>query len=161
RLRDPARAHVLLARQRLPVHGRERVAIRVLPERDRDVREVVARGAVLVHVAPRQHRDLVDRTEEAPRPAPLPRRVDAIARPRPRAAALVGALARAPCDRALALPARDRERRVSGRAAAGAAAVADLAEEGDAAQPEVARDLDLAAVLHRERDEPVDLAGRD
>src|SRR5690606_35806313 len=37
----------------------------------------------------------------------------------------------------------------------------DLGEERDAAEPEVARHLDLASVLHREGDEAVDLRGRD
>jgi hypothetical protein len=77
----------------------------------------------------------------------------------PGAATLVGALAGAPRDGHLALPAGDGERRVSGRAAAGAPAVAHLPEEGDAAEPEVARHLDLAPVLHREGDQAVDLGG--
>ena len=76
---------------------------------------------------------------------------------RPRPARLRGALARPPRDRDLALTGRDRHRRLADDAAAGAAAVADLGEEGDVAEPDVAGDVDLAAVLHREHREAVDV----
>jgi hypothetical protein len=44
-------------------------------------------------------------------------------------------------------------------AAAGTAAVADLGKERDVTEAEVAGDVDLAALLHREHRQPIDLGG--
>ena len=117
----------------------------MLAERERDVGEVVARAAVLVHVAAGEHRDLVDRAQQAERPASTAgvRRCAAAACAHGRLA-FAGALARPPRDRDLALAGRDRHRGLADDAAPGAAAVADLGEEGDVAEPDVARDVDLA-----------------
>src|SRR5262249_48005271 len=144
RLGDPARRHVLLARQLALAHGRIGIAVGVLAEGDRDVREVIARGAVLVHVAAREHADLVDGPNQPEGPRPLEAPAHALRRLRPGPARLVGALARAPGDGHLGLSGRDRHRGVTDRAAARASAVADLAEVGDVAQTDVARHVDLA-----------------
>ncbi len=83
---------------------------------------------------------------------------DAPAHLGPRPAALGGALAGPPRDGHVALTGGDGHRRVAHDAAAGAAAVADLGEERDVTEADVAGDVDLAAVLHREHRQPVDLA---
>ena len=114
RLGDPARVHVLLAGQRLVAHGRVRVAVRVLAERERDVREVVAGVAVLVHRPAGQDRDLVDRPQQPERPAPLLVPGEPLRHLGPRPARLRGALARPPRDRDLAL-ARSRPPSPPGR----------------------------------------------
>ena len=53
--------------ERPVAHHRVGVPVGVLARRDGDVAEVLARGAVLVHVAVRPHADDVDRADEAPR----------------------------------------------------------------------------------------------
>ena len=67
-LGDPAGGHVVVARHRLGVHLGRRVAVGVLAEGDGDVGQVVAGGAVLVHVPAGQHGDLIDRPQQPPRP---------------------------------------------------------------------------------------------
>ena len=66
-----------------------------------------------------------------------------------------------PGDRDVALTGRDGHRRVQDRAAPRAAAVADLREEREVAEPDVARDVDLAVQLHRVRRHAVDLRRSD
>ena len=130
-----------------------------------DVGEVVARRAVLVHVAPgrasrsrrpaaasptaRLHWSRGPPSRCAERPGPRPA---APSPPRLRARQAT-ATSHWPVATAIAAWPTD--------AAAGAAAVADLGEEGDVAEADVAGDLDLAVGLHRVRREPVDLGGLD
>ena len=159
RLGDPAGVHVLLARERLVEHRRRRVAVGVLAERDCDVGEMLAAGAELVHVAAREHRDLVHGADDAEGAAPLPMTGDAPAHLGPGAAAFGGALAGPPRHGHVALTGGDRHRCVAHDAAARAAAVADLGEERDVTEAQVAGDVDLATVFHREHRHPVDLGG--
>ena len=65
---------------------------------ERDIREVVPRVAVLVHRAPGEHRDLVDRTQHAERPAPLLVSGKTVRDLRPRPAGLGRPLTGAPRD---------------------------------------------------------------
>src|SRR5439155_9038703 len=124
-LGDPAGIHVVVARELLAVHRGVRVVVGVLPEGDRYVREVVARRAVLVHVPTRQHGDLVDRPEQAERPAEHPLIVHVLRLLRPRTTGAGGALAGAPGEDDVGLAGRDGHRGVGDRAAAGTTAVAD------------------------------------
>ena len=161
RLGDPACVHVVVARHGLVAHRRVGVAGRVLAECQGDVREVIARAAVLVHVPAGEERDLVDGADHSERSRPLT--VVGEARPglSPRTARRVGALAGAPGDRHGALPGRDRHRGLPDHTATGAAAVADLREPGDIAESHVAGDIDLAVRLHRVRRDAVDFRRRD
>ena len=106
-----------------------------------------------------RHRDLVDRAQQTERAAPLLVPGEAVRDLGPGPARLRRPLAGPPRDRDLALAGRDRHRGLADHAAAGAAAVADLGEERDVAEPDVAGDVDLAAVLHREHRQAVDVAG--
>ncbi len=130
-------------------------------ERDRDVGEVVARAAVLVHVAAGEHRDLVDRAQDAERAGPLAEVVESRLGLRPRPARGGGALAGPPRDDHRRLAGGDRHRGLPDDAATRAAAEPDLREVRDVAEADGARDVDLAVGLHRERREPVDLRRRD
>ena len=146
--------------------GRSRIIaygflLRVLARRDGDVAEVLARGAVLVHVAVRPHADHVDRTDEAPR------RVQrlVVASPAP-APATTAATSCAPRLRArwqtttVGEPGRDRRRGVHDRRARGAAAVGDLVPPAaGSVTPEPARDRHLVRVLHLEHRHAVDVLG--
>ena len=161
RFRDPAGAHVVVARHRLVAHGRSRVARRVLAEGERDVGEVVACAAVFVHVTAREQRDLVDGTDHTERPRPLTAVGEPGLRLGPRAARRIGALAGPPRDRHGALTGRDGHRRLAHDPAAGAAAEPDLREPRDLAEPDVAGHVDLTIRLHRVRGDAVDLRRMD
>ena len=150
-----------LARQRLVAHRRRRVARRVLAERDGDVREVIARRAVLVHVA-------------AGRASRSRRRGAGC--PNGRVHCQLSASRACACAHGrLVLSARLRARHATAvvhwpvataiaawpdDTAPGAAAEADLREERDVAEPDRPGDVDLAVRLHRVRREPVDLRRR-
>ena len=151
------RVHVVVARHRLVAHRRVGVARRVLAERERDVREVIARAAVLVHVTAGEHRDLVDGPDHAERARPLLAVGEAAAWACAHGRLAGSALAGPPGDRDRALPGGDGHRRLTDDAAARAAAEPDLREPGDVAEPDVAGDVDLAVRLHRVRREAVDL----
>ena len=157
RLADPAGLHVLLAGQLLVDHLRVGVAVGVLPEGQGDVGQVVPGRPVLVHVAAGQHADLVDGTDHAPGTRPLVDVGQALARLGPDATGPGAALSRAPRHGHLALARDHRQRRVPHGGASCPAAVAHLRKEGDVAEADVARHLDLTAVLHGEADQPVDV----
>src|SRR5689334_6921233 len=85
----------------------------------------------------------------------------AIGHLRPGTAGRRPALATPPRHGDLALSGGHRHRGVTGDAATRAAAVADLAEERDVAQAEVAGDVDFLGRLEGVRRESVDLTGID
>ena len=124
RLRDPAGVHVRLARERLVVHHRTGVAIRVLARGQRHVGQMISRRTELVHVAPGEHGDLVDRPQQSPGPGELQRPAYAVRHARPRTSAGGASLARPPGDGDLALTGGHGHRRVTHHGATGAAAVA-------------------------------------
>ena len=149
---------MVLERHRL-AHHRDRVVHRVPAHAHRDPAEVARRVAALVQEAAREHRHLVDRPHEAVGReegglVALGLRLVALARrPGPRPAARA-AVARAVDQDAAGHAGRDRRRRVPDDAAAAAAAVADLAEEAQVRDAQVARDH----VLGRDLDAPLDHA---
>ena len=152
---------MVFERDRL-AHHRVGISRRVLARRDGDPAEMARRVAAIVKEAPREHRDLVDRTDEAVgrvegRLVALRLREVALARrARPRAAAR-SAVARAVDEDAAGHARCDGRRRVRDRLAPAAPAVADLAEETQVRDPEVARDHVLGRVLDRPLDHAVDL----
>ena len=80
RRRDHARVHVVVERHRVAV-DRVRVQLRVLARVERDPRELLARRAVLVEVALREHRDPDRGRRRGEHEVPLhePRRLEAAA----------------------------------------------------------------------------------
>lgn len=68
---DPAGGHVHLAGHRALVHDRGGVLVGAVAAGERDVEEVVAGGAVLVHVAAGEHADLVGGAEQPEGAGPL------------------------------------------------------------------------------------------
>ena len=144
-------------RSRIIAYG---IALRVLARRDGDVAEVLARGAVLVHVAVRPHADHVDRADQPPR------RVQRLVVDAPaRAPATTAATSREP-----RLRARWQTTTVARPLAIAAAACMIVAHEApppyeilshQARLPhaEAARDRDLVGVLHLEHRHAVDVLG--
>ena len=147
-LGDPASRHVVVACHRLGVHLRRRVAVGVLAEGDGHVRQVLARGAVGVHVPASEHGDLVDGANEAPGPRPLAKALHALCGLGPRSARAGAALSGPPGDRHLALTRGHGHGRVADDAAPGPPAEADLAEPRDVAGPEIAGYVGLHVGLH-------------
>ena len=88
--------HVVVAGHLFLVHLRQRIAVGVFARGQGDVGQVVAGRAVLVHVPAGEHGDLVHRSQQAPRPAPLLDAADPTGHPRPRAAGRRTPLAAAP-----------------------------------------------------------------
>ena len=117
---------------------------------------MVARGAVLVHVATGEHGDLVDGPQhpERSRPGAGNAQLDRGARPR---SGTRPSLARSPRHRHLGLAGGDGHGGLAHDTTAGPASVADLAEEGDLPAPDVADDVDLLGGLHRVGAQGVDL----
>ena len=164
RLDDPTRALVVLQRDRLLVEPGVRVRGGVLAVGHRDSTEVLGGGAVLVHVAPRGHRDPGRRSEQPE--GCVPAEVGALGR-RLRPAVLharAEAAPRALVHRAVAHhhvgdAGGDGQRRLLHGGARGAPPVVDPAEEGQLPSPEAAGDLDLGVVVHAEGGHAVDVFG--
>ena len=137
-----------------------RVGRGVAAVRDGDGPEVLGRGAEVVHVAPRLHRDRGGRRTEPHRVGPGV--VEAVGvdlgggrereLPEPRLRPFVEA---AVADHDVGHVARHRHRRLLDRRAGRAAAVVDPAEEPHLLHPQLSGDRDLGGGVHGERREPV------
>ncbi len=159
-LADPAGGHVHLAGQGAVVHHGRRVLVGAVAAGEGDVEEVVAGGAVLVHVAAGEHGYLVDRAEQSVGAGPLGGRgeLDVGIGPGPPSRP---PLAGAPRDPHGGLSRGDGGGEMGDRGARTAAAVADLAEEGEVAEADGLGQLHLVGLLHRVGGERVDLARGD
>ena len=140
RLRDHAGRQVLLHVERLRVHHRHRVAIRVPAHGDRDAAEVLSRPAEALHPESNDQCDAVGRTDDAERPLELILTFrEHLAGPR---TATGRTVARAPHDGDVDEAELDRRARKRDRRRTGAAAVVLRAE------PLEVRDADDARHLH-------------
>ena len=121
-----------------------------------DLGQVCTRGAGLVHVAPRQHGDLVHRPQQPERAGPrrcgdlLGTRNPEPARPGGPGADARAPLPRAPRDAHVRHTPGDGQGEMADRPAAPSPAVADFREEGDVAEAEVLGDGHLFGGLHGE-----------
>jgi len=134
--------------------SRIRVARGVLAEGDGDGAQLLAGRSILVHVSSRKHCDLIDRPHQAERDVELRVAADLGTGPCP-GPPTGAAVACAPANDGARPAGFDRHGGVAHRRATSSAAVANLAEEAQVRNAEVARNLDLRSRLHVEAHEPV------
>ena len=164
RLGDPAGCLVLRERDRALIEPCDRVGGGVAARRDGDPAEVLAGRPRLVHIPAGDHRDRRRRRGQAHRVVP------AVVDPRRRrggsqsgchpAETAARTLVEGPvADHDVRRSGGDGHRRLLDSRAGGAPTVADLAEEPQLAEAELAGDGDLGGAVHGEGDQTVDVGG--